>query len=360
MRALIVTTVRDEGSFFLEWLAYHKAIGFTDFLVFSNDCSDGTDRMLDRLQDLGQIVHKPNPKRGKKAVQWQALNRASKHRLFKQADWALATDIDEFLLIHVGQGKLKDLIATKPDATGFAIAWRLFGNSGQFHYEDRPITQQFLKAAPEGMLWPWRAIQFKSLFRCDGTYSRFGVHRPRDPDPAAQASSRWYDGSGHLLRSFPGPMTLIPGFHNQYRLAQINHYSLGSVESFLVKMARGRAVHQHESIGLSYWIDRNYVSENDPRLWDRFGDEITERRKEMLDDEVLRDLHLAAVAWRHARIEALMQTPEAVYLSARIRQIGPSKVLPRNEQQELFSQLIKARQRRSIENTSGSRPAGNT
>ncbi|MEL6427490.1 MAG: glycosyltransferase family 2 protein, partial [Pseudomonadota bacterium] len=57
MRALIVTTMRNEGPYILEWLAHHRAVGFTDFLVFSNDCDDGTDALLDRLHELGQIVH---------------------------------------------------------------------------------------------------------------------------------------------------------------------------------------------------------------------------------------------------------------------------------------------------------------
>ncbi len=53
MRAVAVLTVRNEGSFLIEWLAHHRACGFSDFLVFSNDCTDGTDLMLDRLAALG-------------------------------------------------------------------------------------------------------------------------------------------------------------------------------------------------------------------------------------------------------------------------------------------------------------------
>ena len=49
MRILAVLTVRNEAAFLLEWLAHHRAVGVTDFLVFSNDCQDGTDAMLDRL-----------------------------------------------------------------------------------------------------------------------------------------------------------------------------------------------------------------------------------------------------------------------------------------------------------------------
>ena len=33
--------MRNEAPFILEWIAYHRAIGFDDFLIYSNDCSDG-------------------------------------------------------------------------------------------------------------------------------------------------------------------------------------------------------------------------------------------------------------------------------------------------------------------------------
>ena len=45
MRYLAITTLRNECAFLLEWLAHHRAVGFTDFLVFSNDWQDGTDAM---------------------------------------------------------------------------------------------------------------------------------------------------------------------------------------------------------------------------------------------------------------------------------------------------------------------------
>ena len=34
--------MRDEGPYLLEWVAYHRLIGFTDIVVCSNDCVDGS------------------------------------------------------------------------------------------------------------------------------------------------------------------------------------------------------------------------------------------------------------------------------------------------------------------------------
>ena len=59
MRFLAILCVRNEAAFLMEWLAHHRAVGFTDFLVFSNDSQDGTDAMLDRLAERGELTHNP-------------------------------------------------------------------------------------------------------------------------------------------------------------------------------------------------------------------------------------------------------------------------------------------------------------
>ena len=82
MRTLAVLTVRNEAAFLLEWLAHHRAVGFTDFLVFSNDCEDGTDKMLDRLEEMGLLTHVRNDgPYEKQGIQFTALKTASKHPL---------------------------------------------------------------------------------------------------------------------------------------------------------------------------------------------------------------------------------------------------------------------------------------
>ena len=79
----------------------------------------------------------------------------------------MVADVDEFLVIHAGAGRLDDLFAAVPEARGFAVPWRMFGSSGRVRFEPGLVTGQFTRAAPDRMLWPLRAGQFKSLFRPD-------------------------------------------------------------------------------------------------------------------------------------------------------------------------------------------------
>lgn len=334
MRILAITTMRNEAPFVLEWIAYHQHIGVTDFLIYSNDCDDGTDILLDRLDALGIVSHERNHSGGKKTVQWRALSKARRHKLTQAADWIYVADVDEFLCIHAGTGLLIDLMAACPDADGFAIPWRMYGNNAVQAFEDKSVLAQFTHAAPDQLLWPWRAVQFKSLYRNDARYDRLGVHRPRLKDGAQPGS--WVDGNGAAMPSVPGTVVLSDA--PRYELAQINHYAVGAMESFLVKVARGKPNHTSDPIDLAYWADRNFNDIEDTRIL-RHQPAITERLNDLCRDPEIARLHQAGVDWRKAKIAALLQESESFYLMSRLLQMPSTQVLPKVKQRQLLHQL---------------------
>lgn len=341
----MVTCMRDEGPFILEWLAHHKAVGFTDFLIYSNDCSDGTNLMLDRLAEMGEIIHQPNARRGKKTVQWQALSDAADHPVMKDVDWIFGADVDEFLNIRVGDGQLQDLFDASPDATGFALTWRMFGSGGAVEFVDIPVAEQFTKCAPEQLLWPWSAIQFKCLYRNDGTYQKLGVHRPRNPDVGKEKWAIWCDGSGNPLPwHAPQNLTMIPTYANKYELAQINHYALGSVDNFLVKMRRGKPNHSEDAIGLTYWNDRNFDAVEYDGI-NKTAGISREIRLDYMKDKVLNELHNTAVLWRVSSIEKLKREDDIQELRAQLINGKPTQILPLPQQQMFFRKMMSMRQR---------------
>ncbi len=330
-RFLAILTVRDEGAFLIDWLAHHRRVGFTDFLVLSNDCTDGTDRMLDRLQDMGQLTHLPNPGPHPKGAQWSALDLAARHPLMAAADWVMVLDVDEFVTIHAGGGTLPDLLAALPDATALPLTWRLFGNDGQVRAQDRPVPEVFTRAAPAIMGWPWRAAMFKTLYRNDGSYGLPGVHRPRRPDPARLPAQRWFDGSGRELPAayHRGRLFSIYGQDN-YQLAQLNHYPLQSMESYLLKCARGRANREASAFDLSYWVERNLNEAEDRSLADRFA-ACAPLRDALRADPALGPLHDQAVVWRQNRFSQLMADEAYRSLFARLLMARPSRSLSARE-----------------------------
>ncbi len=336
MRATAVLTVRNEGAFLLEWLAHHKGVGFTDFVVLSNDCDDGTDAMLDRLAELGEVHHLPNPGPHEGGVQFAGLKRADKHPAVQGADWLLALDVDEFVNIHTGNHTLAALLAALPEADAITLTWRVFGNNGVRDFVDAPVTEQFTRAAPEAMRWPWRIYMFKTLYRNSGAYRKLGVHRPRAPTSAAD-TARWFDGHGRALAPrFRRQGTFVPYARPTCALAQINHYPLGAMESYIVKRDRGRAVHGSDALGLDYWTERNWNQVEDLSI--RASAPLARPHLARLKaDRALAERHAAAVDWRRNRFISLMSQEPNRALFGRLLMAPPAREL----QPEDVSRLLR-------------------
>jgi hypothetical protein len=333
-RALAILCVRNEGAFLLDWLAHHRAVGFTDFLVYSNDCDDGTDLMLDRLQAMGILTHIRNDSHGNKGPQWSALQLADKHPLAAKADWVLVLDIDEYVNIHLGGHRLSDLWAALPDATAIPLTWRMFGNAGVVSYEDRPVTATFTQAAPSVLHWPWRAQMFKTLFRNDGSYRRLGVHRPRNPDPDRLSLQRWIDGSGHALPAvFHRDRVFSPLGKDSHLLVQLNHYALGSMESYLLKCDRGRANREAAPFDMGYWVDRNFCDVEDRTV---LAVDVASQRDVLAQDAILSSLHRSAVNWRHRRFRSLMQDEAWRAFFGRLLMTPPTRALSEVEARRIW------------------------
>ena len=338
MRFLAVLTVRNEGAFLLEWLAHHLAVGFTDFLVFSNDCQDGTDTMLDKLAELGYLIHLrndgPHDQRG---IQFTALKTASRHPLVKNADWILTLDVDEFMNIHAGDGTLPALLEALPDADAITLTWRLFGCSDKLRFEEKPVTETFLRAAPEVLNWPWRAAMFKTLYRNNGVYKKLGVHRPRSPDQDQVDTVRWFDGEGRELDKQFRTKRIFSNFGRpNYRHVQLKHYPLGAMESFVLKADRGRAVHSDHMLDVDYWVERNFNIETDETIL-RYQTDRQCNMETFLADQSLQDLHTSAVDWRRKRFTELMQDEPYRALFARLMMTPPTRPLNAKTAQTLMS-----------------------
>ena len=90
-------------------VAHHLAVGFTDLVVYTNDCSDGTDDMLIRLEELGLAHHRRNVIPEGIKPQPSALNYAQDEPVVRHSDWVMVFDADEFLSIRHGDGTLDGL-----------------------------------------------------------------------------------------------------------------------------------------------------------------------------------------------------------------------------------------------------------
>ena len=314
-RTCIVTTMKNEGPFILEWLAYHRAIGVDDFLVYTNDCTDGTDTMFDLLQVKGLVQHRQNPFRTMDLPpQHAALQSAEDEPLIRTSAWAICMDVDEFINIKVGDGRLPDpyaaMDAALPGTNMIALTWRLFGNADVHEYEDRFLIEQFTLAAPELVRKPHQAWGFKTLFRNIDIYKKLGVHRPKSLKPDLWNQVRWLNSSGkpmprEMFRNGWRSTTETYG----YDLVSLNHYAVRSAESFLVKRDRGRVNHVDRDQGLNYWFRMNFNMVED-RSIQRMIPAARAEYDRLIADPDIRAAHKAAVAAHRAKIAELRARPD--------------------------------------------------
>lgn len=306
-----VSMMKDEGAYVIEWVAHHLAVGFSDLVVYTNDCSDGTDDMLIRLEELGLCHHRRNVIPEGIRPQPSALNYAQEEPVVQQSDWVMVFDADEFLSIRYGDGSLDDLLAaTKAQgANGIVVTWRIFGSGGVVDWSRAPVTEQYLWAAPQTWNKGWGV---KTLFTFSADKWKLGIHRPKMKtkwhETAFPDEVKWLNGSGGEMEDyfkFRGwrSITRTVG----YDWVQLNHYAVKSVDSYAIRKMRGNVNNKADKYNSDYWSlqDRNEVRD-DTML--RYTDQRNAIIAQLLQDPVLNRLHHAAIARAEARLAELRQT----------------------------------------------------
>lgn len=327
MRVLCVATQRNEGPFLLEWIAHTLSIGVTDLLIYSNDCDDGSDQMLDLLAQAGVLTHVRHTVPAGTRVQWAVLKSAWAHPLRAVCDWALVCDIDEFINIHAGDGSIPALVgAVHAGTQAIALPWRLFGSNDVLWLQDRPVSEQFTHAMAPECDYPIAATLFKTLFRLDGPFVKFGIHRPRH----GKAHPAWVDGSGTPLPDVfinnPDRLSLH-GLPRGRALVECNHYSLRSAQSFIIKRDRGLPNRQGKPIDLSYWNERNFNEVEETSI-QRMSAATRAMQVRLMAIDGVAELHEKALTWHHARFEELMRKKDIYRLMSMVAVSAGSRTLP--------------------------------
>ena len=236
MRIALFSCMRDEGPFLLEWLAYHQHLGFTETIIATNDCQDGSDLLLDALAEAGVLRHlRHSPPKG---VPPQESGIGALYAAFGTAppDWLLHIDSDEFLWLDEGE-TLTSLITRAGEAHVVALPWAGFGDAG---YRSWPgATLPFFTRRG---VWPDPEFdKFKSLFR-PGAFGSANDHMPMapklaDPRVVSPLGEKLYNGvlldGRHHSRYRPFTLSLKPG------PARINHYAIRSTDTFVARAKRG-------------------------------------------------------------------------------------------------------------------------
>ncbi|MFN4130207.1 MAG: glycosyltransferase family 2 protein [Paracoccaceae bacterium] len=267
MRFAVVCSVRNEGPFLVEWAAWYRRLGFTDIVVVTNDCTDHSPALLDALGPAG-LTHLRHDVPDATNICARKLEAAKTLPQVSGADWVLVCDVDEFLVIHRGTGRITDLIPDAADYLGMAINWRVFGTSGQGMWEDGLTHRRFLRAAESR---DFSSTWVKTIHSRPGWFRRLGEHGPKRliPRHAArwgQPGMRWVNADGLDLPEWtPGGdyMRRVPTDRVSHVTAQMNHYMVRSAESFELKRGSLSSVAGKDRYTDSFFgrYNRNEVSD---------------------------------------------------------------------------------------------------
>lgn len=246
----IVACLRNEGEDLVEWLCFHRHVGASRFVVYDNESTDATRRILASVPFRDAITVRtitgtsPQKRAFRDAVR----------RYRDTLDWVAFIDGDEYI-VPLGDTalptKLAEWEARAIDAVG--LHWRTFGSSGHASRPEGLLTESFTHRAPD-----------------DASYNRHVKTLARLPQVRRMVTPHYFQVSGaYRLDDGSEPP---PGFEGVGPPATFNeglaihHYITKSRAQCARKIARGRALWDASGRTYrdwSYWemFDRNEVED---------------------------------------------------------------------------------------------------
>lgn len=312
---VIVACMRDEALFVVEWVAHHLALGFDRIIVYTNDCADGTDALLQAMAGALPVEHYDNPGPYEAGtIQKQALALAFDLPQVRQAAWVLHIDADEYVNVTVGNRRIDDLIALYPEVDAIALQWRHFGSAGVVAWNGGSVVETFTRCERDVPVPGAEAqIGFKTLFRPQ-RFKMMGVHSPKLPwrkRVPVVVNSAGVAMPVDALMSKRKSGYPVAAAQCSWDNASLHHHHVKSDDLHLLKHARGDANGRKNSkrlIGSAFYklADRNEV-ESKSLL--RFRPQVTPVEAQIRGLPGVVALEAAALAWFTRRFHDMVEAP---------------------------------------------------
>ncbi len=229
----VLATARNEGLYFLEFIAHYIALGAEHIFIYSNNNNDSSDELLAALADAGVITWIDNVF----VPHVDGQVKAYSHYLSFLPDgldfeWTLIVDLDEFVVLDTNRySSLPDLLRERraQGANAVAMSWMMFMPGGQLRWDAAPLIARFDQREPHDN------AAVKSVF----ITREVVTSHPHDPvfTPGVEVTYLGATGERHWWpgRDLP-PSSGVP----LYQGAWINHYFSKSAEEYIWKISRNR------------------------------------------------------------------------------------------------------------------------
>lgn len=218
----ICAVFKNEAPYVLEWIAYHRVIGFDRFILYDNGSEDGGAALIraSPMADCVTVIDWPQRPAQLHAYLHFIQTTAQYH------EWVAFIDLDEFLLPLEGD-TIRPLLDRWRSFAGVLVNWRSYGPSG---WDDRPpglAIEAFSRRLPDGAE---NDRHIKSIVRCDRLlYVSDNPHCFALSGPVCDTLGREVDN-----------IPLQPAACHQVLV--LNHYFTRSRRDWMDKLRRGAAM----------------------------------------------------------------------------------------------------------------------
>lgn len=217
----VCAIAKNEGSYFREWIEWHRSMGVQKFYIYDNESTDNTREILAPYIESGLVdyVFLPGQKQ-----QLAAYDHCFEHHRL-ETRWLAVIDLDEFI-VPVTDATIPEFLRRFEKFSVVEVNWLVYGSGGAREKEPGDVMERFRRHSVPGHRLN---THVKSIVDPRRVFTMTGCHE------ASRISGRAADSHG---------MPLKKGFRDrtpQQDVIRINHYAVKSYEEFLEKRARGRA-----------------------------------------------------------------------------------------------------------------------
>lgn len=241
----VCAIAKNEGTYFAEWIEWHKALGVEKFYIYDNESADDTRLVLEPYIAEGLVEYRFWPGTQQQLPAYDDC--IERHRL--DVRWLAFLDLDEFVVLSTDRG-ISDFLRPLERYPVVEVNWLVYGSGGAREKRPGGVMERFKRhSLPEHTL----NRHVKSFVDPRRVACMVGCHE------AARLSGCSVNSNGNRnRRSFNDR----PAVHDT---ARINHYAVKSYEEFLGKRARGRARTLNQR-GLEYFdrFDLNDIEDQAP------------------------------------------------------------------------------------------------
>ena len=217
---------RLENRYAVEWVEHYNSLGVEKIFIYDNN-REGEERFTDVLQPYIEagfveiISFCPDSTDNIQRTAYEdCYNRHS-----GEYAWIGFFDFDEFVEIQDGRS-VHDLLRGFDFADVLVMNWRTMTDSGQLHYEDKPVKERFTEGTDEKF----------PINRHVKSFVRTGIEAIQFKDPHCPNAPKLLVVNVHGISVPQEPLQN----HVIHNVARIDHYDTKSAEEWVtIKLKRG-------------------------------------------------------------------------------------------------------------------------